>query len=63
MRNANLISNLLPRRLLGAAVGDKGRTRQLVAQLFGREGKAKRFELATARDARASAQLAELRLN
>ena len=52
-------------RCLGAAVGDKGRTRQLVAQLFGREGKAKRFapELATARDARAGAQLAELRLN
>ncbi|WP_306395951.1 polyprenyl synthetase family protein [Telluria beijingensis] len=52
-------------RCLSAAIGAKGRTRQFVAQLFGREAKAQRFapELATARDARPSAQLAELRLN
>lgn len=51
-------------RCLSAAVGAKGRTRHFVSQLFAREGKAKRFapELAKAREARPSAQLAELRL-
>lgn len=51
-------------RCLGAAVGANGRTRHFVSQLFAKEGKARRFapELAKAREARPSVQLAELRL-
>ena len=51
-------------RCLGAAIGANGRTRHFVSQLFANEGKARRFapELAKAREARPSAQLAELRL-
>lgn len=51
-------------RCLAAAVGPKGGTRRLVAALFAKESRAKRFtpELGKARDARTNGHLAELRI-